>query len=196
MILRDSILDKIRCAWVPIDNELYVSYHDEEWGVPQRDDRALFEHLALESAQAGLSWLTILRKRENYRLAFADFDPEIVANYSAEDAESLMQNSGIIRNRLKILATISNAARFMDIQREFGSFSAYQLQFVGGTPIQNSWQTIAKVPATSAEAEAFSKDLKRRGFRFLGPTTIYAHMQAIGMVNDHTTDCFRYKELR
>jgi DNA-3-methyladenine glycosylase I len=186
---------KHRCAWVPEANELYVRYHDEEWGVPQYDDRRIFEHLTLEASQAGLSWLTILRKRDNYRRAFADFDPEKVAAFTEEDVERLMQDAGIVRNHQKIAAAIANAKCFLAIQKEWGSFAKYQWQFVGGTPMQNAWETIAEVPAITPEAEAFSRDLKRRGFRFIGPTTIYAHIQAMGMVNDHTTNCFRHSDL-
>jgi DNA-3-methyladenine glycosylase I len=186
---------KHRCAWVPEDNELYVRYHDEEWGVPQYDDQRIFEHLTLEASQAGLSWLTILRKRDNYRRAFANFDPKRVAAFTEEDVERLMQNAGIVRNRQKITAAIANAKCFLATQKEWGSFAKYQWQFVGGRPKQNAWETIAEVPAITPEAEAFSRDLKRRGFRFVGPTTIYAHMQAVGMVNDHTTNCFRYSDL-
>lgn len=187
---------KCRCAWVPLDSELSVSYHDEEWGVPLRDDKKIFEFLILESAQAGLSWLTILKKREGYRQAFADFEPEKVANFTEADIERLMGNSGIIRNRQKISAAIINAQKFLDIQKEFGSFSNYQWSFVGGEPIQNDRQPDIRAATTSVEAETFSKDLKRRGFKFIGPTIIYAHMQAVGMVNDHTVDCFRYGALK
>lgn len=187
--------DKIRCAWVSPDNELYVHYHDEEWGVPRYDDQSIFEYLTLESAQAGLSWLTILKKRDNYREAFANFNPKEVAAFTNSDVDMLLVNSGIIRNRLKIAAAISNAQRFLDIQNEFGSFAAYQWRFVDGKPIENAWSNTTQVPAVSPESEAFSKDLKRRGFKFVGPTIVYAHMQAIGMVNDHTTDCFRFGQL-
>lgn len=187
---------KIRCAWVPKDNQLYIHYHDEEWGVPTHDDRHIFEHLTLESSQAGLSWLTVLKKRPNYRLAFANFDPAQVAAFTAKEVDTLMNNSGIIRNRQKIIAAISNAQKFLEIQQQFGSFAAYQWQFVGGKTIQNSWSNIKQIPTITAQSTAFSQDLKRRGFGFVGPTTIYAHMQAVGLVNDHTTDCFRYQALR
>lgn len=183
--------EKQRCQWAGND-PLYVEYHDTEWGVPVYDDKKLFEFLTLESAQAGLSWITILKKRENYRKAFAGFDPDAVAKYTSHDIEALMLNAGIVRNRLKVAAAVTNARRFLEIQQEFGSFSVYQWRFVNNTPLQNKWTTASQVPATSLEAEAFSKDLKKRGFKFVGPTIIYAHMQACGMVNDHTTDCFRY----
>lgn len=186
---------KTRCAWVDPDNTLYEQYHDTEWGVPVYDDRLLFEFLILEGAQAGLSWITILRKREDYRQAFAGFDPAQVAQFTPADAAALLQNPGIIRNRLKIAAAINNAQKFLEVQREFGSFSAYQWRFVGGHPRQNAWPNIAAVPAVTPEAVAFSHDLKRRGFKFVGPTIIYAHMQATGMVNDHTVDCFRHRSL-
>jgi len=188
--------DVKRCAWVPAGNELYERYHDEEWGVPVHDDRVLFEFLLLEGAQAGLSWQTILNKRDNYRAAFAGFDPKRVAAFSRKDVRRLLKNAGIVRNRLKIEAAITNAQNFLAIQKEFGSFDAYQWRFVGGRPIQNARQTIRDIPAVSPEAEAFSKDLRQRGFRFVGPTILYAHMQAVGMVNDHTTECFRYKEVK
>lgn len=188
-------MEPVRCAWVTLGDELYCRYHDEEWGVPQTSDAQLFEHLILETAQAGLSWRTVLGKREAYREAFAQFDPQKVADFSAQDAKRLMQNPGIIRNRLKIEATITNAKRFLEVQQEFGTFAAYQLQFVGGRPRQNAWRSIAQVPVTTPESMAFSADLKRRGFKFVGPTTVYAHMQATGMVNDHIVSCFRYKEL-
>ena len=184
-----------RCAWVPNDT-LYQRYHDEEWGVPQYDDARLFEHLLLETAQAGLSWLTVLRKREAYRQAFAGFNPQKVARFSAGDIEQLMQNPGIVRNRLKISAAVANAQQCLQIQQEFGSFAAYQWQFVGGQPRQNAWQDISEVPAVTSEATAFATDLKRRGFKFVGPTTMYAHMQATGMVNDHVVSCFRYQQVK
>jgi len=190
------ISDPKRCGWVPPGNELYERYHDVEWGVPVHDDRQLFEFLVLEGAQAGLSWLTILKKRENYRTAFADFDPERVAAFKGKDIASLLRNPGIVRNRLKISAAVTNAGKFLAIQQEFGSFDAYQWGFVGGKPIDLARRGIRDIPAVTPEAEAFSKDLKRRGFQFVGPTIIYAHMQAVGMVNDHTTDCFRYAEVK
>lgn len=183
-----------RCAWVGTD-PLYIRYHDKEWGVPVYDDTTLFEFLVLESAQAGLSWSTILKKRENYREAFANFDVTKVAQYTEKNVETLLSNAGIVRNRLKITAAINNAQRFIEIQKEFGSFSKYQWQFVSNRPIQNTWTHTSEIPAITSESEIFSKNLKKRGFQFLGPTTVYAHMQATGMVNDHTTDCFRYKTL-
>lgn len=189
-------MEKIRCAWVDLQDELYVHYHDEEWGVPQYNDLSLFEHLMLEISQAGLSWLTILKRRDNYRKAFAGFNPKIVAAFGQKDLERLMQDAGIIRNRLKIIATINNAKKFLDIQKEFGSFSDYQWQFVGGKPLQPKRQTIKDIPALNEISQAFSKDLKKRGFTFVGPTNLYAHMQATGMVNDHTTDCFRYAAVK
>lgn len=182
----------IRCGWVPSGDALYEAYHDKEWGVPVYDDRIIFEFLVLESAQAGLSWITILRKRENYRRLFANFDPQKVARFAPKDVTRLLNDAGIIRNRLKIEATINNAQRFLEVQKEFSSFSKYIWPFVGGKPKRNKWRHIKELPAVTPEAEVLSKDLKRRGFKFLGPTVIYAHMQATGMVNDHTTDCFRY----
>ena len=184
-----------RCAWSTSD-PLSIAYHDQEWGVPVHDDRLLFEFLVLEGAQAGLSWLTILRRRENYRQAFDQFDPQKVALYDDEKVLELLNNPGIIRNRAKINAAIGNARAFLAIQEEFDSFDAYIWRFVGGKAIQNSWTDIAQIPARTAEAEVLSKDLVRRGFKFVGPTICYAHMQATGMVNDHTTDCFRYDEIR
>lgn len=184
-----------RCAWVPEGNELYEKYHDTEWGVPVFDDRTLFEFLILEGAQAGLSWLTILKRRDGYRQAFADFDPTIVAKFNQGDIEELLQNEGIIRNRLKVDSAVKNARKFLEVQNEFDSFSKYQWQFVGGKPKVNGWTKDSNIPAVTKEAEKFSKDLKKRGFKFVGPTIIYAHMQATGMVNDHTTNCFRYSEV-
>jgi DNA-3-methyladenine glycosylase I len=184
-----------RCAWVGRD-PLYQAYHDEEWGVPVHDDRLLFEFLVLEGAQAGLSWLTILRKREGYREAFARFHPEVVAAFGPADVERLVTDPGIVRNRLKIQSAIDNARAFLSVQEEFGSFDAYVWGLVDGETIQNEWRTTADIPAKTAEAELMSADLKKRGFRFVGPTICYAHMQATGMVNDHTVDCFRYPELR
>ena len=184
-----------RCAWVPADNPLYVEYHDTEWGVPVLDDRKIFEMLTLEAAQAGLSWITVLRKRENYRAAFDSFDPEKIARYGSLKLAGLLQNPGIIRNRLKIQAAVNNAARFLEVAAEFGSFSRYIWGFVGGKPRINAWKKISELPDTTAESDALSRDLKKRGFKFVGPTVIYAHMQATGMVNDHTIDCFRYNEL-
>ena len=182
-----------RCQWVPHGDELYQKYHDAEWGVPVFDDKKLFEFLVLESAQAGLSWITVLRKRENYRRLFAQFDPLKVAKFTAKDVERLLKDAGIIRNRMKIEAAINNAQRFLEIQKEFGKFSKYIWQFVGGKPVVNKFKTMKELPPKTEIAEELAKDLKNRGFKFLGPTVIYAHMQATGMVNDHTVDCFRYK---
>ncbi len=184
----------IRCAWVP-DDPLYIAYHDLEWGVPVHDDRKIFEFLTLESAQAGLSWITVLRKRENYRAAFDNFDPEKVARFDQPRLQSLLANPGIIRNRLKLSAAINNAQSFLKVQEEFGSFDSYIWRFVGGKPKINARKTIAEIPARTAESDALSKDLKARGFKFVGSTVVYSHMQATGMVNDHTVDCFRYREL-
>jgi DNA-3-methyladenine glycosylase I len=183
---------KQRCKWVPENKEFYIQYHDKEWGVPVYDDRKIFEFLVLESFQAGLSWETILKKRENFRKAFDNFDYIKISNYSDKKIEELMNNSGIIRNRLKILAAVNNAKKFQEIQEEFGSFSEYMWNWVKGKPIQNSWKNISEIPVMTPLATEFAKDLKKRGFKFLGPTTVYVHMQAVGMVNDHTTDCFRY----
>ena len=185
---------KVRCAWVSGD-PLYLAYHDREWGVPVHDDRLLFEFVVLESAQAGLSWLTILKKRENYRRAFAGFDVKKVAAFDERKVEELLQDAGIVRNRLKVRSTVSNAQRFMEIQSEFGAFATYLWGFVGGKPKINAWKSAQKVPATTPQSDALSKDLVRRGFKFMGSTICYAHMQATGLVNDHTTDCFRYREL-
>ncbi|MBU5439697.1 DNA-3-methyladenine glycosylase I [Tissierella sp. MSJ-40] len=183
---------KTRCKWVT-DDPVYIEYHDKEWGVPVHDDRQLFEFLILEGAQAGLSWITILKKRENYRKAFDNFDPEKVALYDEEKVQELMMNEGIIRNRRKIEASIINAKAFLKIKEEFGSFDKYIWQFVGGKPIKNSWNNIAEVPASTKESDEMSKDLKKRGFKFVGSKICYAYMQAVGMVNDHTIDCFRYE---
>ena len=180
-----------RCPWLDLDKPDYVAYHDREWGVPVHDDRKHFEFLTLESAQAGLSWYTVLRKRANYRKAFAKFDPAKVARFSATKVEQMLQDSGLIRNRRKIGAAVENARHFLAVQDEFGSFSAYIWGFVGGEPIVNEFRTLADLPATSRESDALSKDLKSRGFKFIGSTVIYAHMQATGMVNDHVLDCFR-----
>ncbi len=186
---------KIRCPWC-LGFDQYVNYHDEEWGVPVYDDKIHFEFLILESAQAGLSWATILKKREGYRSAFADFDYKVVADFPDSYVEELLQDPGIIRNKLKIKAAINNAQRFMEVQQEFGSFSDYIWSFVGGKPIQNKLQSMKDAPATSAESDRLAKDLKKRGFKFLGSTTIYAHMQATGLVNDHLVDCFRHSEVK
>lgn len=180
-----------RCPWVDLSKPDYVAYHDEEWGVPEHDDRRLFEFLTLEAAQAGLSWYTVLRKRENYRLAYDDFLPEKVARYGERKVEALLSNPGLIRNRAKIVASINNARKFLEVQREFGSFDAYVWRFVGGKPVRHAVRTLADYPATSPESDALSADLKRRGFRFVGSTIVYAHMQATGMVNDHAMGCFR-----
>jgi len=173
-----------------------TKYHDREWGVPVTSDRRIFEFLVLESAQAGLSWLTILRKREGYRRNFANFDPKKVAKFSKKDVARLLKDASIVRNRLKVEATINNAKKFLEVQKEFGTFSRYMWSFVGSKPIDGKRKSLKDLPAITKEAEAFSKDLKNRGFKFLGPTTIYAHMQAVGMANDHITSCFRYKELK
>lgn len=186
---------KKRCAWAPETDALYVAYHDEEWGVPVYNDVKIFEFLVLESAQAGLSWRTVLHKRENYRKAFVGFDPVKVSKYTAKHVEKLLQNAGIIRNRMKIEAAINNAKRFLEIQKEFGTFSKYIWGFVGGKPMRHQCRTVKDLPVITPEAEALAKDLKARGFKFLGPTVIYAHMQATGMVNDHVVDCFRYKQV-
>ncbi|WP_372752147.1 DNA-3-methyladenine glycosylase I [Labilibaculum sp.] len=188
-------MTKIRCKWAGND-PLYCEYHDKEWGKAIRDDRLLFEFLILEGAQAGLSWITILRKRENYRKAFDHFDPNVIVNYSSEKISKLLQNEGIIRNKLKINSAIKNAEAFLKVQEEFGSFGKYIWSFTHGETIQNNWKDLSEVPATTPESEAMSKDLKKRGFKFVGPTICYAFMQAIGMVNDHTTDCFRHAELK
>jgi DNA-3-methyladenine glycosylase I len=178
-----------RCAWAR--TPLSVAYHDVEWGTPVHDDRVLFEFLTLEGAQAGLSWETILRKRDAYRAAFAGFDPGKVARFRADRIERLLQDPGIVRNRLKVTSTVSNAKAFLEVRKEFGSFDAYVWQFVGGAPRINRWRSFAQVPARTTESDALSKDLASRGFRFVGSTICYAFMQAVGMVNDHTADCFR-----
>jgi len=185
-----------RCAWVNEADPLMVEYHDREWGVPVHEDRTHFEFLVLEAAQAGLSWSTVLRKREGYRRAFSDFDPARVARYTDKRIEELTQDASIIRNRMKIAAAVRNAQQFLAVQEEFGSFDAYAWRFVDGQPRLNRWTDTKQVPATSPESDAFSKDLKSRGFTFVGTTVIYAHMQAIGMVNDHLVDCFRYREVQ
>ncbi len=183
-----------RCAWAVGEN--YVRYHDEEWGVPIHEDRLLFEFLILEGAQAGLSWITILNKRENYREAFDGFEAEKVAKYGKREQQKLLKNAGIVRNRLKIDSAVGNAKAFLEVQEELGSFDQYIWKFVGGEPVQNARGSIKEVPARTAESDAMSKDLKRRGFRFVGSTICYAFMQATGMVNDHLVDCFRHAELR
>lgn len=187
-------MTKKRCAWCG-DDPLYMEYHDIEWGVPVYDDERLFEFLILETFQAGLSWITVLRKRENFRVAFDNFDYKKIVNFGEDRFDELMQNAGIIRNKLKIRATISNAKAFMEIQKEFGSFSIYIWSFVNGKPIKNKCKSMADIPATTELSNIISKDLKKRGFKFVGSTVIYAHMQATGMVNDHVTDCFRYNEV-
>ena len=182
-----------RCAWprTPLD----IEYHDREWGVPVHDDNVLFEFLTLEGAQAGLSWSTILKKRPSYRTAFADFDPARVARFTERRAEKLLEDPGIVRNRLKVASTIANARAFLRVQKEFGSFDQYVWQFVGGAPKVNHWKSLREIPPRTSESDALSKDLLGRGFRFVGSTICYAFMQAVGLVNDHTTDCFRYREL-
>lgn len=186
--------DIIRCAWAGSD-PLYRDYHDREWGAAVHDDRLLFEFLILEGAQAGLSWITILRKREAYREAFAGFDPEVVARFDRAIIEVLLTNPGIVRNRLKVAAAVENARAFLNVQEEFGSFDAYVWRFVDGRPIRNRWKQMAEVPASTPVSDALSRDLKKRGFRFVGSTICYAYMQAVGLVNDHTVDCFRWREL-
>jgi DNA-3-methyladenine glycosylase I len=186
--------NKKRCAWSGTD-PLYVAYHDEEWGVPVHDDRLLFEFLILEGAQAGLSWSTILRKRDAYRRAFDRFDPRKVAAYDKRKVAALLADAGIVRNRAKIESAIKNAKAFLEVQAEFGSFDAYQWRFVEGRPIQNRRRAIGDIPAHTAQSDAMSKDLKRRGFTFVGSTILYAHMQAVGMVNDHVVSCFRHGEV-
>jgi DNA-3-methyladenine glycosylase I len=185
-----------RCAWVSGGDPLMLEYHDREWGVPVHEDRKHFEFLVLEAAQAGLSWAIVLKKREGYRRAFAEFDPEKVARFTARKIEKLLTNPEIVRNRLKIAAAVRNARGFLQIQEEFGSFDSYCWRFVDGKPRLNRWKAMREIPATSPESDAFSKDLKRRGFSFVGSTIIYAHMQAVGMVNDHLVDCFRYREIQ
>ncbi|HGY56702.1 MAG TPA: DNA-3-methyladenine glycosylase I [Caldithrix abyssi] len=185
-----------RCFWVPEEDPLYVKYHDEEWGVPVKDDQRLFEFLILETFQAGLSWRTVLHKRENFRRAFEGFDPQRVARFDEAKSAELIQDAGIIRNRLKIRAAVSNAQAFLKVQEEFGSFAKYIWGFVNGRPIQNNWKLDKEIPARTELSDRISADLKKRGFKFVGSTVIYAHMQATGMVNDHTVDCFRYEEVK
>jgi DNA-3-methyladenine glycosylase I len=189
------MVPKKRCAWVNANDPLMSRYHDREWGVPVHEDRKHFEFLVLEGAQAGLSWSIVLRKREGYRRAFSRFDPERVARYTEKRVRKLTLDPAIIRNRLKIESAVRNAKSFLAIQEEFGSFDAYCWRFVDGRPRLNRWKAARQIPATSPESDVFSKDLKRRGFRFVGSTAIYAHMQAVGMVNDHLVDCFRYREI-
>ena len=188
------LANKKRCAWAGTD-PLYIAYHDEEWGVPVHDDRVLFEFLVLEGAQAGLSWSTILRKRDAYRRAFDRFDPRKVARYENRKVAALLRDAGIVRNRAKIASAIKNAKAFLDVQAEFGSFDAYQWRFVNGRPIQNRWRAEGDIPPRSTQSDAMSDDLKSRGFSFVGSTIIYAHMQAVGMVNDHVVSCFRHREV-
>ena len=183
---------KKRCAWAGMSDPLYLAYHDAEWGVPSRDDRHLFEMLILEGAQAGLSWSTILKKRENYRRAYDRFDPHRVARYGAADQRRLLADAGIVRNRAKVAASVLNARAFLHVQEEFGSFAAYAWSFVGGAPIVNARRTLRDIPPRTPESDAFSRALKLRGFKFVGSTIMYAFMQAVGMVNDHQLDCFRY----
>ena len=184
-----------RCDWVPLDQPDYLAYHDEEWGVPVHDDVHLFEMLVLEGAQSGLSWSTILRKRDGYRRAFEGFDPEKVARFTPSKVERLLQDPGIVRNRLKVESTIANARAVLDVQQELGSLSDYLWTFVDGKPIVNAWRSLDEIPSETAESRAMSKDMKRRGFRFVGPTVCYAFMQAAGLVNDHVVTCFRFREL-
>ena len=188
-----AALDPVRCSWAR--TPLGVAYHDLEWGVPVHDDRVFFEFVTLEGAQAGLSWETILNKRDAYRRAFAGFDPQLVARFTPKRVERLLKDPGIVRNRLKIDSTVRNAKAFLAVQEEFGSFDAYVWRFVGGTPRGNRWRTMKLVPPKTAESDALSRDLLKRGFKFVGSTICYAFMQAVGMVNDHTTDCFRYEEV-
>jgi len=188
-------MNKTRCTWAGSD-PLYCAYHDHEWGIPLHDDRALFEFLILEGAQAGLSWITILKKRVAYRIAFDNFDAERIARYDENKIESLLQNSGIVRNRLKVQSAVINAQNFLAVKKEFGSFDAFIWQFVGGVPQQNNWRSLAEIPSSTPQSDAMSKELKKRGFKFVGSTICYAFMQATGMVNDHTVDCYRHLEIR
>ncbi len=191
----EHVLEKKRCEW-PGDDPLYLKYHDEEWGVPLHDDRKLFEMLILEGAQAGLSWITVLRKRENYRAAFDNFDAEKIARYDENKIAHLLANDGIIRNRLKVAAAVKNARAFLDIRDAFGSFDAWIWQFVDSAPRQNAFRSLRELPAQTPQSEAMSRELRKRGFTFVGPTICYAYMQAVGMVNDHITTCFRYKQVQ
>jgi DNA-3-methyladenine glycosylase I len=188
-------MSSTRCEWASGRYEEMTAYHDEEWGVPSHDDRDLYELLTLEGAQAGLSWLTILRKREGYRRAFAGFDPEAVARFGPKDVERLLEDAGIVRNRLKVESAVANAARVLEVREELGSFDAYLWRFVDGEPVVGGRRTLSELPAETDLSRALSKDLKKRGFRFVGPTVCYSFMQAVGMVNDHTVDCFRFAEL-
>jgi DNA-3-methyladenine glycosylase I len=193
--MRDEVTKK-RCTWVNVENPLMLEYHDREWGVPVHDDGKHFEFLVLEAAQAGLSWAIVLKKREGYRRAFDGFDPQKVARFSAQQIEKLALDPGIIRNRMKIEAAVRNVSVFLKVQEEFGGFDSYCWRFVNERPKLNRWKTTRQIPATSPESDSFSKDLKHRGFRFVGSTIVYAHMQAVGMLNDHLIDCFRYREIR
>jgi DNA-3-methyladenine glycosylase I len=184
-----------RCQWAHGGNALYLAYHDVEWGVPQHDDRILFEFLILEGAQAGLSWSTILNKRDGYRSAFASFAPSTVARFGEADIERCINDAGIVRNRAKIRSAVTNARHFIQLQEEFGTFDAYLWRFVDGEPVRNAWKSVTQIPTSTRGSDALSKDLKQRGFKFTGTTIMYAYMQAVGMVNDHTTDCFRWKEI-
>jgi DNA-3-methyladenine glycosylase I len=189
-------VEQKRCSWVNVDNALLLEYHDREWGVPNHDDRKHFEFLVLEAAQAGLNWSIVLNKREGYRKAFSQFDPEKVARYTKAKIDKLVADPAIIRNRLKIESAVKNARALLAVREEFGSFDKYSWQFVNGKPRQNRWKSQRQIPATTPESDAFSRDLKQRGFSFVGPTVIYAHMQAVGMVNDHLVDCFRYRAIK
>jgi len=191
----ENNMDLTRCGWVNLNEPIYVNYHDEEWGVPVHDDHALFERLCLEGAQAGLSWLTILRKRENYRAAFDGFDPALVAHYDEAKIADLLANPGIVRNRLKIHAAINNAQKFLALQAEFGSFDRYLWDFVDGKTVRNTWKSLSEIPPQTETSQRMSKDLLKRGFKFVGPTICYATMQACGLVNDHTVDCFRHEAM-
>jgi DNA-3-methyladenine glycosylase I len=186
--------EKVRCSWC-LKTENYMEYHDKEWGLPVHDDQKHFEFLVLEGAQAGLSWLTILNKREGYRKAFADFDPVKVARFTEAKCEKILLDPGIVRNRLKVYGAVNNAKRFLEVQKEFGSFDKYIWSFVGGKPIVNKWKALGQIAPTTKESDALSKDLIKRGFKFVGSTVMYSHMQACGLVNDHVVDCFRYKEV-
>ena len=194
-MIKETAIGLKRCAWVPGNDQMYIKYHDEEWGVPVHDEAKLFEFLILEGAQAGLSWKTILMKRDNFRLAFDHFDPAKVALYSDKKLIELQSNPGIIRNRLKILSAVANANAFLEAQREYGNFDSYIWGFVGGTPIKNNWEDVEQVPSRSPQSDSMSRDLLKRGFKFVGSTICYSFMQATGMVNDHTTDCFRHNEV-
>lgn len=189
-----AVKEKTRCAWC-LKFQQYIDYHDTEWGVPVHDDRTHFEFLILEGAQAGLSWSTILKKRAGYRNAFADFDPVKVSRFTEKRLEKILLNPDIVRNRLKVYAAVNNARRFLEVQQEFGSFNTYIWQFVNNKPIVNKWKTLKQIPATTKESDALSKDLIKRGFKFVGSTVMYAHMQACGLVNDHLVDCFRYQQV-